>query len=187
MLARVLLSLAAGTALVAQSQSTFYSAYEDAVEAMGQGRWREASLALNRAIHLRPRSGGLVQTYGTNLLPDYYPYVRLARCYLELGELEGARRCLVLAERQGEPKVQREVLEARLAQLTAPPPQPTPPRVTAPVVQLPAEVPPIPEAESQGPGIEPSRQHLAPSPEPAPAKVEVPPPAKPLSLSLIHI
>lgn len=180
MLARVLLSLAAGTALVAQSQSTFYSAYEDAVEAMGHGRWREASLALNRAIHLRPRSGGLVQTYGTNLLSDYYPYVRLARCYLELGELEGARRCLVLAERQGEPRAQREVLEARLAQLTAPPPQPAPPRVTAPVVQLPAEVPPVPEAESKGPFTEPPPPRPSPGVAAPPAKEDLPSPTKPL-------
>lgn len=174
MLARVLLSLAAGTALVAQTQSTFYSAYEDALEAMGQGRWREASLALNRAIHLRPRSGGLVQTYGTNLLPDYYPYVRLARCYVELGELDGARRCLVLSERQGEPKVQREALEARLALLSAPPPQPAPPRPTPSVLTLPAEVPVIPESEGKAPLAEPLPITKPPQSMPTPAK-EAPP------------
>lgn len=179
MLARVFLSLAAGTALVAQTQSTFYSAYEDALEAMGQGRWREASLALNRAIHLRPRSGGLVQTYGTNLLPDYYPYVRLARCYVELGELDGARRCLVLSERQGEPKVQREALEARLALLTAPPPQPAPPKVIPPVQTLPAEVPVVPESEGKGPLTEPPPLARLLKPVAPPPKEAAPPPERP--------
>lgn len=111
-------------ALCAQGQTTFYAAFEDGREAEAQGRWRAAIIALERAVRLRPAPAARILTYGNNLLTEYYPYQRLARCHLELGEREAAAGFLGLSEARGEPAALREPLAQRLARLAAEPPAP---------------------------------------------------------------
>ena len=100
--------------LAAQSQPTFYAAYEDGLDASKQGQWKLAVGAFQRAVALRPEPAARVIIYGNNLLKDYYPYSRLAKCYLELGDLESAVAMFGQAERRGEPAALREPLAHRL-------------------------------------------------------------------------
>ncbi|MDE3032876.1 MAG: hypothetical protein KGI56_04365, partial [Acidobacteriota bacterium] len=110
-------------ALMAQSQPTFYAAFQDGQEAERQEHWAAAIAAYSRAIALRPASAARVIIYGNNLLTGYYPYTRLARCELELGHAQAAGAWLERAAAQGEPLAERTSLRARLEQLR---PEPTP-------------------------------------------------------------
>jgi tRNA A-37 threonylcarbamoyl transferase component Bud32 len=178
---RPLLALAglAALTLAAQTQPTFYAAYEDGLEAYGQGQWRQAAGAFLRAKALRPEPAARVIIYGNNLLKDYYPYSHLARCYLELGELEPAAAMLREAEVRGEPAGLREPLARRLTHSEPGPPKaaslprPAPPQ---PAVPEPAQREPAPAA-GPAPAAEPERKapDLAPIPVPA-AAVAVPAP-----------
>ncbi|HET6330115.1 MAG TPA: serine/threonine-protein kinase [Holophagaceae bacterium] len=140
--------------LLAQSQSTFYAAFEDGQELEAKGDWRGALAAYQRAAALRPSPSSQVITYGNNLLKDYYPYVRMARCHLELGELEAAEAQLARAQAMREPEKDRENLGRRLKELQAaralrlPPPASTLPQV-AQMPEIPAAQPlPAPAADS---------------------------------------
>jgi tRNA A-37 threonylcarbamoyl transferase component Bud32 len=184
---RLLLSGLAALTLAAQTQPTFYAAYEDGLEAAAQGQWRLAAAAFLRAKALRPEPAARVIIYGNNLLKDYYPYSQLARCYVELGELETAAAMLHQAEARGEPAVLRGPLVRRLIRVeaspsrdaVAPPPQAAPreaaPREAAP----PPGPPPAPEPELKPPGLAvvPVPMASLPVPVPAPATA-APPPAQ---------
>ena len=123
--------------LLAQAQSTFYAAWEDGRDAERQGQWRLALAAYQRAVVLHPGSGAQVIIYGNNLLKGYFPYTRMARCSLELGELEAAERSLTLAETQKEPSKERESLARHLAELR--------------LAQAPRELPRLPNKEEPSP------------------------------------
>ena len=182
--------------LLAQSQPTFYEAFEDGQGLEQKGEWRAALAAYQRAAALRPVSAKEVVIYGNNLLQNYSPYTRMARCHLELGELEAAGAQLRQAQVQHEPAkemadLQRRLAEAKAAQapIEAPTTPPLPkmpePAVLAPV--LPAQVvasapvdapspakPTAPVAISRRPPLppRPSKQEQAPGPmvlKPAPA------------------
>ncbi|NWJ41543.1 MAG: hypothetical protein HXX12_11300, partial [Geothrix sp.] len=105
--------------LMAQSQPTFYAAYQDGLDAERQGQWTTAAAAYRRAIELRPVPAAQVIIYGNNLLKNYAPYTHLARCLLESGELEPAQAALGRATHYGEPKTEREVLAHALARRIA--------------------------------------------------------------------
>ena len=100
--------------LAAQTQTTFYAAFADGQEAARQGQWRAACGALERAVQLRPAPAARVIIYGNNLLANYYPYSLLARCHLELGEMDQAADWLRQAEAQGEPASVREPIARRM-------------------------------------------------------------------------
>lgn len=160
--------------LGAQTQPTFYAAYEDGLEEARLGQWRRAVGAFHRAAALRPESAARVIIYGNNLLSDYYPYAQLARCYLELGELEAAAGMLRQAELRGEPASLREPLAHRLpkaggkaapaegeagagakapkpakAELEAPPVHPEPPAGLPATLPVPLTVPAVEPFRSQ--------------------------------------
>ena len=82
--------LAATLPALAQGQATFYSAFEDGLDAEKQGRWRPALQAFQRAAELHPTPAAAVFTYGNNRLHAYYPYAHMARCALELGDRNAA-------------------------------------------------------------------------------------------------
>ena len=134
--------LLVATALVAQSQPTFYAAFQDGQEAERHEHWAAAIAAYSRAIALRPASAARVIIYGNNLLTGYYPYTRLARCELELGHGKAAGAWLERAAAQGEPLPERTSLRARLERLR---PEPTP------VVAPPASAPAAPSAAPPAP------------------------------------
>ncbi|WP_052571424.1 serine/threonine-protein kinase [Geothrix fermentans] len=152
--------LPAAIALLAQEQPTFYAAWQDGLDAEHAGRWQEAAAAYRRALVLRPAPSARIFTYGNNLLQDYYPHTRLARCLMELGDLDGAEAAL--AEAQGEPEGPRNALVARIHALrparpapadaartvAAPTPGPASDPVSPPAVPAPSPLvpsPPVPE------------------------------------------
>lgn len=137
--------------LLAQQQPTFHAAWQDGLEAERTGRWAEAAAAYRRALELRPEPAARVVIYGNNLLFDYYPRTRLARCLVELGDLSGAEAELRKADR--EPAEGREALAKRLHELRTR-------KAAAPAGAEPA------------PPRQPAPQAAPPGPEPAPPKVE---------------
>jgi len=62
--------------------------------ALARGDHARAAEALQRAATLRPEPGRNVLTYGTNVEPRYFPYLRLAEARLALGQLDAAREAL---------------------------------------------------------------------------------------------
>ena len=129
--------------LLAQQQPTFYSAWQDGLNAERAGRWAEAAAAFRRALELRPAPSPRIVIYGNNLLLWYYPRTRLARCLVELGDLDGAEVELQKAGR--EPAGEREALAHRIQDLR---PKTTPR--------------PVPAAPERGPVSSPPR--LSPTP-----------------------
>jgi hypothetical protein len=135
-------------------------AYRSGLTALARGDHARAVDSFRRAIARRPEPGRNVPTYGTNIEPRYFPYLRLAEAHLGLGQLEAAREALEKSASWGarEPADERQKLVARLeaaiAQRRPPPPSPPPSTpapvalpTAAPVVTLPAESPsPAPTA-----------------------------------------
>jgi tetratricopeptide (TPR) repeat protein len=86
-----LLLLLAPIAALAQDWD---EAYRSGLTALARGDNARAAQALRRAIELHPEPGRNVPTYGTNVEPRYFPYLRLAEACLALGQLEAAREAL---------------------------------------------------------------------------------------------
>ena len=163
---RTALLLSGSVLLLAQGQPTFYAAYEDGLEHEKAGHWREALAAYQRAIALRPRPAAKVVIYGNNLLLDYYPYARAARCQLELGQPEAARSLLIRSEGAGEPESFRTGLQARLP-IPKAPAAPTPPAPAPPTPPSPPTADPEPPALPSGMAVAAEPR----SPAQAPASV----------------
>jgi hypothetical protein len=155
-------ALLCGATLAAQSWPTFFSAYEDGLDAQRRGDHALAVRAFSRAIALEPQPGARVKTYGLNFLHAYYPYLRLAESCLALGDAGGAEAALAKSRARGaEPVPEREALGARLAALrpardssTLPAPRPQPVNPAATGIQPAAEpqnVLPVPAAPGAGP------------------------------------
>jgi hypothetical protein len=173
----------------------WHESYRAGLAALRRGDSARAITALRRAIQLRPEPGRNVQTYGTNIEPRYFPYLRLAEAHLAQGNLEGAREALRLSGVWGnrEPATDREALAAKLEAAAAarrPPPSPAPApsadavAATAPPVVTPAAVPtptpvePTPRAAPPQPSLRPDarqafdrRAIVAPSPPASTAPV----------------
>ncbi|WP_243288372.1 serine/threonine-protein kinase [Geothrix terrae] len=144
--------LPAALTLSAQTQPTFYAAWQDGLDAEHAARWQEAAAAYRRALELRPAPAARAFTYGNNLIRDYYPRTRLARCLVELGDLDGAEG--VLSAAQGEPSAAREALATRIASLRT--------------ARIAASVPAKPEQVStSAPPADPARPQVAPPPSAA--------------------
>jgi hypothetical protein len=161
--------------LLAQAYSTFYSAYQDGLEAERQGQWKTAAAAYRRAIELRPASAARVVIYGNNLLTDYSPHTHLARCLLESGDSAGARTALEKAAFYGEPKAERETLARAIGQrdqAVAPPKALSPAQPTEPV--------PGPRHPAPAPAAEPPPM---PAPSPLPAQAPIPTSPTPAAVS----
>jgi serine/threonine-protein kinase len=93
----------------------WHEAYRAGLSALAHADHAAAAERFQRAIALRPEPGRNVVTYGTNVEPRYYPYLRLAEALLALGRLEDARRALETSAARGrEPAEERERLLARL-------------------------------------------------------------------------
>ncbi|HJV39116.1 MAG TPA: serine/threonine-protein kinase [Geothrix sp.] len=136
--------LPAALTLSAQTQPTFYAAWQDGLDAEHAAHWQEAAAAYRRALELRPAPTARAFTYGNNLIRDYYPRTRLARCLVELGDLDGAEAALAAA--QGEPSAAREALATRIAGLRA---ARNPGTVSTRPEQVPTPTPPVDPARLQ--------------------------------------
>lgn len=146
--------------LAAQSQPTFYAAYQDGLDAERQGQWTAAAAAYRRAIELRPASAARIVIYGNNLLKDYAPYTHLARCLLESGDLDAAQAALGRAAQFAEPASEREALGQSLGRrkAQAAPKVAPAPAETAPKPHIPTEPAPKPAAPEATPASEPHPQ-----------------------------
>jgi hypothetical protein len=187
LLAGPLLALLAGAG--AAPAAEWFEAYRDGVNALAEGQPMRAVTLLEFAAGQRPRPGRNVVTYGTNVEPRYYPYLRLAQAYLQVHDLAGARSALSRSEKWGvEPVEERRELAARVDELAArlaPPPTAPPsaaptaePTEPAPPTTLPAPVTarespaePAPSAgpdEAQAPAAPVARATPPPRPTPSP-------------------
>jgi hypothetical protein len=150
----VALAVVALAAVRADAQE-WHESYRAGVAALQRGDPARAVTSLRRAIALRAEPGRNVQTYGTNIEPRYFPYLRLAEAHLAQGHLDGAREALRLSAVWGarEPAAERDALLAKVEAAaaarrpvapavptpapepaaTAPPPLPVPSESTAPV------------------------------------------------------
>jgi tRNA A-37 threonylcarbamoyl transferase component Bud32 len=173
----------------ASQAEEWHEAYRAGIEALARGDAARAAGALRRAIALHPEPGRNVVTYGTNLEPRYFPYLRLAEACLAQGQLDAAREALQRSAAWGdrEPAADREKLLARLEAARAPQPasppaapQPTaaaPPASTLPLpppsanvaLETPAPVPtPMESPRAEPPRVASSPASEAQSPAPAP-------------------
>lgn len=180
------LILALVPALLVQGWTTFYSAYEDGLDAQRRGEYAAALRAYAFAVERRPEPGIRVKTYGLTFLPEYFPYLRQAECALALGDLERAERSLRESEKWAkEPPAQREALSLRLRQARTAreagqkakeAPVPTPAKVETPIAEPIKAVPkpPEPAPKSLPPPSESLKPTVAPSPQALPSKVEAP-------------
>jgi hypothetical protein len=149
---------------VAARGEEWHEAYHAGVQALARGNAEAAVAALTRAVALRPEPGRNVLTYGTNVVPRYFPYLRLAEACLALGRLEQAQEALAAsAGWQREPADERQKLEARLRAAVA---ERHPPATTVP----PAPPSPTPAAEPVATPVPTATPALVtPSPPPAPS------------------
>ena len=130
----LLAALLVGAAMPALARE-WYDAYQAGLRALARGQAQEAVFLLGEAIVQHPEPGRNVRTYGTNVEPRYFPYLRLAEAYLALGSGDGARAALERSAHFGvEPAGERVLLAARtqalLARATATP-VPPPPTTTS--------------------------------------------------------
>ena len=126
-------------------------AYRSGLAALARGDHAGAAAAFRRAIAKHPEPGRNIPTYGTNVEPRYFPYLRLAEACLALGQLEPAREALDKSASFGaaEPADERQKLVARLEAAVAArrPPSPTvPPPSAAPIVPSPTPLAAVPSA-----------------------------------------
>jgi hypothetical protein len=157
----------------------WHDAYRSGLMALGRNDYSRAIADFQRAVALRPQPGRNVLTYGTNVEPRYFPYLRLAEAYLSLGEPEPAAAALERSAAWGrEPADERQKLSARLeamlGQRQAPRPAATPSAPTG--VATPAPTP-APEEPSQppAPSAHPSPSAASSAPvEPQPPRLGLP-------------
>lgn len=163
-----------GSTLSAQTWPTFYSAYEDGLDAQKRGDLASALRAFAYAAQKRPEPGGRVKTYGNNFMSAYYPYLKQAECALALADLDRTERALQeSAKWPQEPAAAREGLMQRLRQA----------RAAREAAQKPVRTEPAPEPVRPAPkpveapvkALEPAPKPIEPvlrPPEPRPAPVE---------------
>jgi hypothetical protein len=139
----------------------WHEAYRSGLAALARRDYAGGVAHLQRAVALHPQPGRNVLTYGTNVEPRYFPYLRLAEAYLSQGQLDAAAAVLEKSKSWGrEPADERQALEGRL-EATAAARRPAAPALT-----------PSPSA-SGGPPSPPSPTPEA-TPVPAPSAVPVP-------------
>ncbi|WP_306600027.1 serine/threonine-protein kinase [Geothrix sp. 21YS21S-2] len=162
-----------------QTQPTFYAAWEDGRDAEAARHFEAALAAYQRAAELHPRSARQVIIYGNNVLQGFYPYTRIARCCIELGRWDAADQALAQAERESEPREERQALAARVHR-----PRPAEVAPSAPPAPAPAPVkaaepapapPPAVAAPQPAPPPEPPRTAEPRPVERPPASVQAPP------------
>lgn len=153
----------------------WHELYSDGVGALRNGQAQDAVGLLERAIEARPEPGVLIPTYGTNFVPRYFPYLRLAEAQILLEAIEAATQTLLVSARLGiEPADERAALEARVSaaiEARRPPADPDPEPEPAPIA--PPTRPSSPEPVGPGEPVPPSAAIALPSadipPSPTPA------------------
>ena len=149
----------------------WHDAYRAGLRALSRGQHADAAAALQRAIALHPEPGRNVLTYGTNVEPRYFPYLRLAEARLGLGQLDAAREALERSAAWGtrEPADERQALRGRLEAAVAAA------RPAAPLTSTPPQ-PPTPAAPTPAPAAAPTPSPTG-QPTPAPGGLAQPVPA----------
>ena len=170
-------------------------AYRSGLAALARGENARAADAFRRAIAMRREPGRNVPTYGTNVEPRYFPYLKLAEACLALGQLEAAREALERSASFGalESPDERQKLAARVEAAAAPrrspsptappatvpsPPAPTPVAVAPTPTPAPVTAPPVAAVPSATPPAPREGSHARPPAE-RPARAAGEPPASP--------
>jgi len=78
----------------------WYESYAKAEQALAAEKWDEAVRQINLALEQKGDSNARARTYGMNFAA-YFPYLRLAQAYLQLGQLDAASQALETEERLG--------------------------------------------------------------------------------------
>jgi hypothetical protein len=191
--------LVVATMLLAAEASAqeWYESYGEGVKALAQGRADRAISLLEHAAGQRPQPGRNVVTYGTNVVAQYHPYLRLGEAYLQQRDLAGARSALKRSETWAvEPADERRRLAARIDELAArlnpPPPAttPAPPPTTARPAPVETAATPSPiatpsvAASTARASAVPLREAPTSRAAPAPA-ASAPPPAAPATIEVV--
>lgn len=146
----------------------WYDLYEKGLDSLQKKQALIAAGFFERAIRRQPTPGENILTYGTNRLPTYYPYLRLAEALAMAGDFERARSALERSEAsKKEPAAQRLAVMKLLTAQAAPPPV----VVAAPPVPTPTQVAAAPPAQET---LSPASTRATPSVEPPPAPVLTP-------------
>ena len=117
----------------------WYDLYEKGIDALRRKQPVIAAGLFERAARKQPTSGENVLTYGTNRLPKYYPYLKLAEALVMAGDIGGARKALERSEASmREPASERQLVmkaigEASQESLRSSLPEPTPPSTVSAV------------------------------------------------------
>ncbi len=182
---RMILAIAALTAgsLSAQGWTTWYSAYEDGLEAQQRGDPASALKAFQFASAQRPEPGAKVKTYNLNFI-SYYPYLKIAECALALGDVDRAERALGDSAKRGvEPASVREALQQRVfkAREAAKPKEPGP-KLEPPKVDAPKP----PSAETPKPATQDATKPEPLKPAPSP-RIQIPAQAPAQTLTQVPV
>ena len=181
LLSVVVLLVLGGLAPSTTEAQEWHELYADGLTALQNGQGQRAVELLERAIEGRSQPGMLVPTYGTNFVPQYFPYLRLAEAYLLLDAAEDAGEALQVSARLGiEPAEEWAALEAQVrAAIDArrPPsdPAPRPEPISTAEPTAPPEPPAAPEAAVAPPPPQPERTEPTPTAG-APPREQTPPP-----------
>jgi predicted Ser/Thr protein kinase len=146
----------------------WYDLYEKGLDSLQKKQALIAAGFFERAIRRQPTPGENILTYGTNRLPTYYPYLRLAEALAMAGDFDRARSALERSEAsKKEPAAQRLAVMKLLTAQAAPPPA----VVAAPPVATPTQVAAAPPAQE---ALSPASTRATPAVDPPPAPVLTP-------------
>lgn len=181
-----LVVLLTGAAPTAWSDRPWYQDYEEALDRLKRGDARGAILLLEKTLRTGPDPGPQRPTYGMHFM-DFFPYLHLARAYLQMGQCDRAQEFLERSARLDRlpPDLQATELRPLRQQIQAQciPPAKTP----APPAARPAESPP---AEKEAPASQPSApsptQPKGPATEAPPVGPSVPPTRRPVPAAVLQ-
>lgn len=153
------------------SARQWYEHYERGLELADAGECTAALAELEAAARLEPQPHARVRTYGTRFLFAYDPAFHRARCLVELGQEDEARRLLEESRRAGvTPRERLDALAARLERQNepsvGPPAAPVTPSSNPAVVADPA---PDTTEPQRGAPEAPRQERPLTSPSPIPA------------------
>ncbi len=122
----------------------WYEYYLDAEKAVESEDWTNAIELYKKAIKKQSKPAKGKRAYGMRKV-DYYPYLKLGKAYLVIGDLKNVQKYCEQAKKKGvAPKAEvEECLTAASGTISAPAPTPIP-QVPTPVPAPPTPVPPPP-------------------------------------------
>ncbi len=91
-------------------EAKWYKSYQQALQAMKKGQYEQAVKLFQEALKEKKRDTDKIRAYGTTFI-EYFPHRELGICYFYLGDMERAKRELVLSLQQKATQRAREYLD----------------------------------------------------------------------------